>query len=127
LNIVLWTVFITLLVLINLAVIILPEPWAAVRLFSLFLLPVLVAFWLMRRGSVRPAIILFTASRWLGVVITELATPGGESSDNLSSYMLFMLVETIRQSSDTLLSLISDILDLSKIETQRLELEYRPF
>jgi hypothetical protein len=51
-------VLITLLILIILVIIILPEPWAAIRLFGLFLLPVLVAFWLMRRGYVRPAIIL---------------------------------------------------------------------
>ncbi|MFO8038931.1 MAG: PAS domain S-box protein [Sodalinema sp.] len=36
-------------------------------------------------------------------------------------------VNTIRQSSETLLSLINDILDVSKIESEHLELESRPF
>jgi PAS domain S-box-containing protein len=35
--------------------------------------------------------------------------------------------ETIRSSSDALLTIINDILDFSKIESQRLELEQRPF
>lgn len=37
------------------------------------------------------------------------------------------LVQTIRQSSDSLLSIISDILDFSKIEAKQVELEQRPF
>lgn len=37
------------------------------------------------------------------------------------------LVETIRSSGDTLLSLINDILDFSKIESGKLELEQHPF
>ncbi|MEI7643658.1 MAG: response regulator [Chloroflexales bacterium] len=36
-------------------------------------------------------------------------------------------VETIRDSSDTLLSIINDILDFSKIESGKLELEQQPF
>ncbi len=36
-------------------------------------------------------------------------------------------IETIRQSSDTLLTIINDILDFSKIEAGRLELERQPF
>lgn len=36
-------------------------------------------------------------------------------------------VETIRSSSDALLAILNDILDLSKIESGRLELESRPF
>ncbi len=36
-------------------------------------------------------------------------------------------VETIRQGSETLLSIVNDILDFSKIESGRMELEKRPF
>src|SRR5216117_1835317 len=37
------------------------------------------------------------------------------------------LVETIRNSGDTLLTIINDILDFSKIESGKLELEHQPF
>jgi len=55
----------------------------------------------------------------LGMTSMLLDTPLGEEQQNF--------VETIRTSSDALLATINDVLDLSKIESNKLELEVQPF
>ncbi|KPQ35344.1 MAG: Signal transduction histidine kinase [Phormidium sp. OSCR] len=73
-------------------------------------------------------------SRFLAMMSHEIRTPLNAVIGN--SELLFEsqldtqqqeFVNTIRQSSETLLSLINDILDVSKIESEHLELESRPF
>ncbi|OAB57930.1 hypothetical protein AY600_00100 [Phormidium willei BDU 130791] len=73
-------------------------------------------------------------SRFLAMMSHEIRTPLNAVIGNTELLLEGRLdaqqqefVNTIRQSSETLLSLINDILDVSKIESEHLELESRPF
>jgi PAS domain S-box-containing protein len=73
-------------------------------------------------------------SRFLAMMSHEIRTPLNAVIGNTELLFESRLdsqqqefVNTIRQSSETLLSLINDILDVSKIESDHLELESRPF
>ncbi len=73
-------------------------------------------------------------SRFLAMMSHEIRTPLNAVIGNTELLLDSRIdaqqqdfVNTIRQSSETLLALINDILDVSKIESEHLELESRPF
>ncbi len=92
LNVILWLMLFTVLILISLALIILPQPRPVIFILFTFLIPVILSFWLMHRGHVRPAVYLFTTGFWLLMVILELGTPGGSSNSNTASYMIVLIM-----------------------------------
>lgn len=90
LNTVLWIMVAALLIFIILILIIVPEPWEAVRFFVVFLYPSFAALALMRYRRVQSAIIVFIMSLWVGIAITDLVTPS--ENGNLTSYMTILVM-----------------------------------